>query len=240
MAESIRALLEEFSKKIISGVAFFDRDVEQRVHEQATLSSAHYVLDHMLMARPFRQRQHSGNGHLELLEHALSLVRTEGFYGEFGVHKGESLAFIAARIDKVVYGFDSFEGLPDAWSPAVGRGAFGLNGKPPTLSQILFRNFRLVHGLFRDTLPSFAAQVPEPAAFLHVDCYLYESTKDILDNLGDRIGPGTVIVFRQYFNFPGWQSQQFRAFQEFCARTGLTYAYVGYVATGSSVAVVVQ
>jgi hypothetical protein len=99
---------------------------------------------------------------------------------------------------------------------------------------------RMVKGWFRDTLPMFTAQVAGPASFLHLDCYLYSSTRDVLNGLDDRIAGGTVIVFRQYFNFPGWEQGSFRAFQDFCAHGGRRYRYVAYAATGTSVAVVME
>lgn len=51
-------------------------------------------------------------------------------------------------------------------------------------------------GWFDETLPKFAAEVEGPAAFLHVDCDLYSSTRTVFEALGDRVVPGTVIVFQ--------------------------------------------
>ena len=71
----------------------------------------------------------------------------------------------------------------------------------------------MIKGLFDDTLPSFAKTHTQPVSFLHVDCDLYSSTKAIFDILGDQIVEGTVIVFDEYFNYPGWQHHEFKAFQ---------------------------
>ena len=65
-----------------------------------------------------------------------------------------------------------------------------------------------------------------PAAFLHLDCYLYRSAKAVFDGLGDRIGSGTVIVLRQYFNYPGWRNHEYRAFQELVERRAFRYRYL--------------
>ena len=221
-ANDLKASLDDLRRKVVMGVGQQDRDVEQRMYEQATLASAHYALERMTTALPVRQQRHPGSGHFELIEHALRLAPEDGFYAEFGVFKGASLAFIAERIDKAIYGFDSFEGLPAAWSAAVTKATFDLKGTAPDIA-VGFRNFRLVKGWFRESLPEFLSQVPGPASFLHLDCYLYESTKDVLDALEPRIASGTVIVLREYFNFPGWQAQQFKAFQAFCERSARTY-----------------
>ena len=42
---------------------------------------------------------------------------------ECGVYFGRSLRLIAARTPGPVHGFDSFEGLPEAWSASEGAGA---------------------------------------------------------------------------------------------------------------------
>lgn len=236
---SINEILPKFANHIISGSKSSDRDVEHRMYEQATLASAQYALANMVTARPFRQRKYGGGGRLDLLEHALSLVTVDGFYAEFGVFQGETLAFVANRVEKVVYGFDSFEGLPGDWFLGVTKGYFSLQGELPKLN-VTQNNFRLVKGWFNETLPDFTSQIAEPAAFIHVDCDLYESTKAILDGLCDRIVPGTVIVFDEYLNYPGWQNHEHKAWIEFCEAQKVKYRYVSFAPTMFSAAVVVD
>ena len=72
---------------------------------------------------------------------------------------------------------------------------------------------------------------------LHIDCDLYSSTNTVLTALADRIGVGCVIVFDEYFNYPGWESGEYRAFQEFIARTGLKYEYLVFNSRHEQVAV---
>jgi hypothetical protein len=64
-------------------------------------------------------------------------------------------------------------------------------------------NVTLIKGWFDQTLPPFLEKHPAPVSFLHVDCDLYSSTKTIFDSLRTRFRPGTVIVFDEYFNYPG-------------------------------------
>ncbi len=48
-----------------------------------------------------------------------------------------------------------------------------------------------------------------------MDCRdLYSSTKATFDALGDRIAPGTVIVFDEYIGNDRWAKDEFKAFQE--------------------------
>lgn len=70
---------------------------------------------------------------------------SSGLWLEFGVAEGKSLAAIARRVSRlrtegdtrvsggVVYGFDSFEGLPEAWKPGFDQGHFARpHGEPPS------------------------------------------------------------------------------------------------------------
>ena len=53
----------------------------------------------------------------------------------------------------------------------------------------------------------------------------------VFDLLGNRIVPGTIIVFDEYLNYPGWQEHEYRAFQEFLQTQSLDYQYIGFVPT---------
>ena len=90
-------------------------------------------------------------------------------------------------------------------------------------------------GWFNHTLPRWS--LTGPVAFLHIDSDLYSSAQYVLDYLADQIVPGTVVVFDEYFNFPGWQQDEFRAWQEFVARKQLKYEYLGFVSGHQEVAV---
>ena len=50
---------------------------------------------------------------------------------EFGVAGGKSINYISKFTDDTVYGFDSFEGLPEKWRDGFDRGAFNRHGNVP-------------------------------------------------------------------------------------------------------------
>jgi hypothetical protein len=135
---------------------------------------------------------------------------------------------------KYVYGFDGFEGLPEDWTSRMRKGFFARSNLP----QVRY-NCRLVVGWFDQTLPGFKQNKikNDPIALLHVDCDLYSSTVTILNNLKDNIVPGTVIVFDEYMNYPGWQQDEFRAWQEHCKAFGREYEYIGRVSRHQKVAI---
>jgi hypothetical protein len=160
----------------------------------------------------------------EVLSLALKQVSVPGHYLEFGVYKGGTIRFIAGRVgpSQPVHGFDSFEGLNQAWSGDPSR--FDVQGRLPKVPH----NVSLHKGYFSDTLPTWVDNHAGAVGFLHIDCDLYESTKCVFEQLGERIVPGTVIVFDEYFNYPNWQEHEFQAFQEFVEQYQVRYAYLAY------------
>lgn len=162
----------------------------------------------------------------ELIEYSLRSVSGQGHHLEFGVYTGGTIRFIAKKIrPALVHGFDSFEGLPEDWLGfTLGAKAFDVAGRLPKVPA----NVRLHKGWFNETLPVWLKENPGPVAFMHVDCDLYSSTKTILDLLKDRIQPGTIILFDEYFNYPNWQKHEFKAFREYVSDNHVEYEYLGY------------
>lgn len=191
----------------------------------ASLESARYYTEHMLQARPFATRA-------ELLKFALSQAPAEGLVLEFGVGAGASMRVLAQSTGRRIFGFDSFAGLPEDWRTGFAKGAFEQAGARSQFAP----NVQLVEGLFAETLPRFLAQESDAVAFLHVDCDLYSSARTVLEGLASRLREGTVIVFDEYLNFPGWQHHEYKAFQELVAERRLAYRYLGFVRSGSQVA----
>lgn len=226
-----------FASLMVSVIKNADRDIEYEMYRIAARSSAEFASEKMLRARRIRQNKYQDTGRFDLLDFALTQVSVEdGVHAEFGVYKGDSLGFIANRIDSVVYGFDSFQGLPDDWFFGVGKGAFSLEGQSPHIDT-LQRNFRLVVGPFSESIPTFLKAINKPLAFMHVDCSIYASAKDVLNGMADRIVPGTVAVFDEYFNYPGWQDHEHKALTEFCAERGRRVSYLAFAPAYHSVAV---
>jgi hypothetical protein len=162
----------------------------------------------------------------DLIEYALQAVETEGHYMEFGVFTGGTIRFMARRIKPhLIHGFDSFEGLPERWSGfSLGRAAFHRGGRLPRVPE----HVRLHPGWFDATLPEWLRNNLGPVAFIHIDCDIYSSTRTILTLLADRIVPGTIILFDEYFNYPNWEEHEYKAFQQFIAESGLAYRYLGF------------
>jgi len=160
----------------------------------------------------------------DLLRRALKAAENvQGAYAEFGVYKGATINFIADLYPKKkIWGFDSFEGLPEEWSgnPSI----FATAGRLPNVRS----NVTLVRGWFDKSVPEWLLSQPGPIAFAHIDCDVYSSTKAIFDAIGSRLQPNAVIVFDEYFGYPGWQHHEFKGFQEFVRAAGVKYRYLYY------------
>jgi hypothetical protein len=150
----------------------------------------------------------------------------DGLYAEFGVYHGRSLESIRAILDAEIplYGFDSFEGLPEAWN-GYPAGSFATSVRPE------LPNTHLVVGRFENTVPEFVQAYPGHVSFLHIDCDLYASTRTVLTAFADRTVPGTVILFDELFGYAGFEQHEFRALSEFIAETGLGFEVIGRWAT---------
>jgi tetratricopeptide (TPR) repeat protein len=145
----------------------------------------------------------------------------DGLVLEFGVLFGTSIRQIAVLVEQEVHGFDSFEGLPEAWHGEP-KGSYSTKGIIPSVQE----NVVLHQGWFEETLPGFVEKFQAPIRFINIDCDIYSSTKTILDFLAKQIIPGTVIVFDEYIGNENWREDEFKAFQEAVLKYGWKYEYL--------------
>ncbi|WP_308251877.1 class I SAM-dependent methyltransferase [Pseudonocardia sp. KRD291] len=202
------------------------RDMIAAGEREAVLTSARFARESMsdatMLAAP-----------PETLAHALGLAPNGGMALEFGVYTGGTLRAIAQhRVDGRVYGFDSFTGLPELWRSGFGTGAFDdLDGLPDVPGA------ELVVGLFSDTVHGFLDAHPGPVDFLHVDSDLYSSAATVLDAVGPRLRPGSIVLFDEFLNFPEWEQHEARAWWEYADKHDLGFRYVCYTLNNEQVAV---
>ena len=202
--------------------------VQMACHNRAIADSADYAETNMPAALMFAHR-------VPLWDYAWSHVTLKGLIVEFGVFKGASINHFAKKTPAMLYGFDSFEGLQEDWrGHNLPKGFFNLGGQLPKVE----KNVTLIKGWFDQTVPPFLANHHEPLAFLHIDSDTYEAAKYLLTILESRLMKGTVILFDEYFGYRGWRIGEWQAWQEFIARTGVKYRYLGFA--DEQVAVVLE
>jgi predicted O-methyltransferase YrrM len=161
---------------------------------------------------------------------------------EFGVGAGASLKLLAAERGTVT-GFDTFTGLPEDWRTGYPAGTFGAESQAALEDLGMDERITLIQGLFEDTLPRWCAEMwtagePDPGfsvGLLHVDSDLYGSAATVLHNIEPHLIDGAVVVFDEYWNYPGWQSGEFKALAEW--KTRFSWKYLAYNEFGEQVAI---
>ena len=201
------------------GGGYMYDDLKKYLNRMAAMQTVEFIAENMLKLKSFDSRD-------EYLQYLLEQVDySKDLFLEFGVFEGRSINLISAtKPEKIIYGFDSFEGLPETWWQETNypKGKFSLQGNLPKVN----RNVRLIKGWFDETLPAFVKTHPEPCAFIHIDCDLYSSAKTVLNTLKNQIGMGTIIAFDEYFNYPGWQDNEYKVFEEFVAENNINFEYI--------------
>lgn len=202
-------------QRLLRDIRYADREAFERLLEAKREG-------HVWRGRP-QPDAHTmvGLRRLENLERCAARVFAGDVPGDFleaGVCQGGASIFLRAL--QVAYGeperrtwvADSFQGLPAPTHPAdVKLGIDFSEPRQPWLAASLravqdnFRTYdllsdavRFVPGWFSDTLPALPV---ERLAILRLDADLYESTRDVLQALYDRVSPGGYVVVDDYWAF---------------------------------------
>ncbi len=157
--------------------------------------------------------------------HLLSRIEVEGDYLEFGVFRGDTFrnAIRAARqgfratkkgcFSGRFLAFDSFAGLPQVASMGDGVNLYApgeFSASRATFERTLGRLLQqvpveIVAGWFDETLTEqTAARLRlQRAAFVNIDCDLYESTVPVLRFVTPLLQTGTILYFDDWFSYRG-------------------------------------
>jgi hypothetical protein len=144
---------------------------------------------------------------LNNLEYSV-LLAPEGVGVEFGVYSGKTLSTIREHFDGLLFGFDSFKGLPEDWRNGFEKGTFETENIPS------IEGATIVVGLFTDTIPNTLKTFEQPITFAHFDADLYSSTIFALEQITPYLGAECIFVFDEYQNYTGFEDHEYKAFQE--------------------------
>jgi O-methyltransferase len=151
-------------------------------------------------------------------------ARVDGAFVGCGVWRGGASFVIADRLrraksDRLVWMFDSFEGLP---APTEVDGPAALAYTKNTANPAYYDNcsasieevaasakrlnltdqVKLVKGWFNDTLPASRENIG-PIALLRIDADWYQSVHCCLDQLYEQISPGGLVILDDYYTWDG-------------------------------------
>jgi hypothetical protein len=139
--------------------------------------------------------------------------KVPGDIAEVGVYKGGSAKIIcAAKGDKHLHLFDTFEGLPKVdevdlvWPFYEGKFASSYEGVRDYLDGEPYVSF------YKGIFPATSGPVKDRSfSLVNLDVDTYESTKYCLEFFYSRMSPGGIIISHDYLTAPGVQ----KAFDEF-------------------------
>jgi predicted O-methyltransferase YrrM len=230
---SLKGKLDRFLIKICNYVwnVSFSHNISFELQKEALRSTANFVNLNLKDIESVSRRE-------EIWDIAIQKIKnSSGIILEFGVYKGESINYIASKLpEETIYGFDSFEGLPEFWRDGLPLKSFKVENQ----NKLKIRdNVVLLKGYFENTLPEFLKKNDSMIKLMHIDSDLYSSAKTIFNYTKERIQKGTIIIFDEFFNYPGWENGEFLAFKEFTDKTKIGFKYFTYNLNGEQLAVVI-
>lgn len=177
-----------------------------------------------------------GRARMDNIHALLNRVMAENIPGdviETGVWRGGATIFMKGFLaaheiqDRSVWVADSFAGLPKPATPQDAGLDFSADVHPilaiskADVAELFARydllddRVKFLEGWFKDTLPHAPV---EKLALMRLDGDLYESTRDALVNLYDKLSPGGFVIVDDYGDFDPCR----QAVDEFRAARGIT------------------
>ncbi len=142
------------------------------------------------------------------------LANKEIIYLEFGVAAASSFKWwlkANTNAQSSLYGFDTFEGLPESWGTFFKKGS--MYADVPKLED---KRAVFVKGIFQDTLVPFLRQHTDELSkqkVIHLDADLFSSTIFVLSQLYPYLNKGDIIFFDE-FNVANHEFFAYKVFTE--------------------------
>lgn len=221
-----------------------DKNVWTRL--ESLIQENEHTFKHVLELFPvYVRRLHLGRflAHYELFKHIIDLP---GCIVELGVYRGASFftwcklieTFCPGDRKRMVYGFDSFQGLQDfdekdgqpAASYSKAEGGYSASAVRSEVEELVdicnqdnmipgVPRCQLIIGDIQDTIPKFLDENPGlRISLLHFDVDLYRPTKIGLEHLYPLVVKEGVVIFDEYGLTP-WQGES-RAVDEYFEKIG--------------------
>ena len=163
----------------------------------------------------------------EMFEKAISEISVNGLNLELGYYVGNTANKICDILkDKILYSFESFEGLEEDVEPVGHKGSCKWRGELPKIHN----NVRLVIGRVQEVLDGFLETHKEDVAFLNFDMAATPD-KYVLCRLAEkkRLKKGTIICLSHAIKlYPGNKIYDTicKAYMEFINEFNVKYEYI--------------
>ena len=151
-------------------------------------------------------------------------------YLEFGVSKGRSFSWwlkANTNQDSRFFGFDTFEGLPEAWGAVYKKGDMSA-----IIPDVDDNRADFIKGLFQDTFQPFTKSNnlnTGRTKIIHLDADLFSSTLYILTSIAPYLNKGDILLFDE-FNVPNHEFMAYQCFtQSFYIKTKMIGAVNNYL-----------
>lgn len=129
-----------------------------------------------------------------------------GCLAEFGIYHGSMLERLVSKLEslgskRLVYGFDSFEGLSEPSAQAdyehwyKGQYAAGYETVMANLRVSQRPQLKLVKGWLEQSLQTAEVQAIDAVAYARIDVDIHDPTRDCLKFLTHRLADGAILAF---------------------------------------------
>ena len=173
----------------------------------------------------------------ECFEKVVGILQKEnveiGDYLEFGVYNGSTMTWMQRTLQKAgmsdvrIFGFDSFEGLPDYavddcgghWKPGEFSSSLEFTKSVLEHEGVDMERVHLVKGFFHDSCtPELRERHSiKRSALVMIDCDLYQSTVDAFNFCEPIFAETTIVMFDDWYPLADRNEGEKRAFDEFLA-----------------------
>ena len=150
----------------------------------------------------------------DIFKHIDISTSSNSLFIELGVFTGHTLSLINQNTENImVYGFDTFSGLPEDWVESNGNILYNKNAFATSLPENTGKNTFIV-GKVEDTLADFLKEKKQKIKFIHLDLDLYSASKYALNTIFDYLEDEAIIVIDDVYGLPSWEEYSIKSLSE--------------------------
>jgi hypothetical protein len=150
----------------------------------------------------------------DIFKHIDISTSSNSLFMELGVFTGHTLSLINQNTENtIVYGFDTFSGLPEDWAESSGNVLYNKNAFATSIPVNTDKNTFIV-GKVEDTLLDFLKEKNQKIKFIHLDLDLYSASRYALNTIFDYLEDEAIIVIDDVYGLPSWEEHSIKSLSE--------------------------